>query len=201
MEVVRSNDMLNHCIVDGRFTAQHYNIELGLKRLNVYLNGQGIEPKHIIEIGTYRGGFTTLLSKHPISDNATIHSFDIDSAIGQRQIGNSLDNVIFYEEDVFSTETIKNIIESNDNCLVFCDGGNKIDEFNHFSQFLKKNDMIFAHDYAWDINTFETKIKGKIWDYCEVFYADIEDAVKKHKLKAVLPKAFEEIVWASFIKQ
>jgi cephalosporin hydroxylase len=203
MNIVERKDMQFHCDIDGIYTCQNFEIEIPFYTLEQMLLYEGINVDLIIEIGTYKGGFTTFLSKSDISNNADIHTFDINASMGQPKVCSNLNNVTFHNEDVFETETIKNLVTDKNrkgNCMILCDGGNKIEEFNRFSDLLKEGDMIFAHDYAWDLETFETKMKGQHWDYCEVCYNDIEDAVKKNKLKPLLPKAFDRVAWASFVK-
>lgn len=200
VEIIKSNDILNHCVVNGIFTAQHYDIKKGLDSLNSYLNKNDIHIDTIIEIGTYRGGFTTLLNSHDISTNAQIHTFDIDNTIGQEKVCIHLDKVSFYCQNVFDNNTIENLISSSkNNVLVFCDGGNKIEEFNRYSYNLRVNDMIFAHDYSFSNEIFNSEIRGKIWDYVECTYLDIKDSIESNNLKRLT--YMENVVWASYIKR
>jgi hypothetical protein len=50
--------------------------------------------------------------------------------------------------DIFNNkEKISNVMVKNKRVLLLCDNGNKIKEFNYFSNFLKPNDYIMSHDY------------------------------------------------------
>ena len=199
VEILKSNDILNHCIINGIFTAQHYDIKKGLDSLNAYLNKNNICVDTIIEIGTYRGGFSTLLNYHDISINSHIHTFDIDNTIGQKKVCSQLDRVSFYCQDVFDNNTIENLISSSkNNVLLFCDGGNKIQEFNRYSNNLRCNDMIFANDYSFSNEIFNSDIRGKIWDYLECTHNDIKDSIESNNLKRL--HFMENVVWASYIK-
>ena len=73
-------------------------------------------------------------------------------------------------------------IKNSKNCLVLCDGGNKIDEFNLFSNHLKTNDVIMAHDFALNKDVFDKNIKGKVWDYLECSQSQIEGSIKRNNL-------------------
>jgi hypothetical protein len=88
--------------------------------------------------------------------------------------------------DVFNAETeneIKELICQNGVTVIFCDGGNKIREFNLFSKYLKSGDYILAHDYAQNKEYFEQQIKGKIWDWCEITDQDIQNACEENNLE------------------
>lgn len=192
------NGKLNHITVNEVPASQHYNIENALDKLHEYLSLENIHISNIIEIGTFNGGFTTLLANHKISNNAQIHTFDIGNTKHSKFVQS--DKVTCYIEDVFKTNTINTILKENKNCLLFCDGGNKIKEFNTFAPLLKSSDFIFCHDYIKDEETFLTKFKGKIWYWHQSDFSSIKDAVNQNNLVNILPEAFEEVVWSSYRK-
>jgi 23S rRNA U2552 (ribose-2'-O)-methylase RlmE/FtsJ len=199
LEVVLNNDIRNHCDINGVFTCQHFEIEKAFDKLYDYLKSNKIVIDNIIEIGTFRGGFTTFLDNHKLSDNTTIHSFDVDASIGQRQISNKVKKVKFYEENVFETNTIELILKSSKkNTILFCDGGDKISEFNHFSKFLNTNDIIFAHDFAIDLSSF-TKLN--VWDYFECNEGAIKESLSKYNLEPLMQDTFLNVAWGSYIKK
>ena len=139
------------------------------------------------------------LDNHKLSDNATIHSFDVDASIGQRQISNKVNKVKFYEENVFETDTIELILNSSKkNTIIFCDGGDKIAEFNKFSKLLKRNDLIFAHDFAIDLKSFET---NNVWDYFECNEGAIKQSIDTNNLKPLMQDIFLNVAWGSYIKE
>lgn len=198
LNVVLNNDMRNHCNINGVFTCQHYKIESVFDKLYDYLKSNKIIIDNIIEIGTYRGGFTTFLDNHKLCNNTTIHSFDVDASIGQRQISNKVEKVKFYEENVFETNTIEHILkDSKNNTILFCDGGDKISEFNHFSKYLKSKDLIFAHDFAIDETNFS---KLNVWDYFECNEGSIKQSIDTYKLKPLMQDDFLNVAWGSYIK-
>ena len=58
LEVVLNNDIRNHCNINGVFTCQHFEIGKAFDKLYDYLKSNKIVIDNIIEIGTFRGGFT-----------------------------------------------------------------------------------------------------------------------------------------------
>lgn len=192
------NGRINHIIVNGIPASQHYNIEKALDELYLYLVEHQIEIKSIIEIGTLNGGFTTLLANHKISNNACIHTFDI--ADKKHKNFNHLEKIICHLENVFESKTIANCLNAKENYLLFCDGGNKIREFNTFAPFLKSNDFIFCHDYIKTKELFEEQYKNKIWNWHESNFNGIKESVEKHNLQSILPEFFESAVWSSYKK-
>ena len=65
---------------------------------------------------------------------------------------------------------------------------------------LKNGDIILAHDYAFDDTTFQSKIKGKYWNWHEISESDILASVEKHNLKPYMQEIFEKAVWVCKIK-
>ncbi len=129
---------------------------------------QELKPDLIIELGTYCGALTHFLSLH--GKVWTIDNLD-------RRI-NKYRNVTYNIGDVFSEEIereISDLILSHDKVLLFCDNGNKIDEFNKYAKYLKEGDLIFVHDW-------NDEIKMK----------DIEQTIKKYNLKPYLHELSEK---------
>ena len=197
MKIENFDKCFNHLKINGIKTAQNPNIIPALKELNIFLKNNNIIISDIIEIGTLRGGFTTLLTE--TNPTIKIHTFDIQHPSSKPF--NSYPNVFFYNEDVFVTNTIKELLKkSTHNCLVFCDGGDKIKEFNTFVEFLKPNDFIFCHDYIKNKKTFEEEFLNKIWNWHESNFDSIKLSIEKFKLENILAEHFEPAVWASYKK-
>lgn len=171
----------------------------------------------IIEIGTYFGGFTKILSDSNLGKNSNgIYTFDIeDLKLNKRQymiekreivlphknVSQSLfencTNVSFHKMNIFSEEALKYIKSKIDNnkVIIFCDGGNKPQEFNLFSRFLKKDDFILAHDYSFNEETFNNDINGKIWYWLETKNSDIQSACNHYGLENYMEEDFNKCVW------
>jgi len=126
-------------------------------------------PDNIIEFGTGDGVFTAILRK---LGNFNICSFDI-------QEGNiEVPEVEYCKMDIFKYE--KDIIDifKLDRILLLCDDGDKIAEVNTFAKYLKTGDIIMAHDYADDLESFE---KFKYWRTCEITFKDVQDTLQEFK--------------------
>lgn len=195
---IKRSGRLNHIDVNGIPTSQHYNVANALDALYDYLKNQAIEIRNIIEVGTLHGGFTTLLANHKISDDAQVHTFDIEDHKPSEFVNS--EKVICHIEDVFESEKLKELLSSKENYLLFCDGGDKIKEFNTFSAYLKPNDFIFCHDYVRTNELFLSSYRGVIWDWHQSNFPDIEKAVNTHGLINILPEVFESVVWSSYKK-
>jgi predicted O-methyltransferase YrrM len=164
------------------------------------------KPKRILEIGTALGGFTYFL-KHSckrLQLDCEILSFDIHGRhYYEEMIKYGIDvrvENIFDEKYEKLNQEIINFIKLDGLTLVLCDGGNKIGEFNLISKFLKKGDIIMAHDYAYDRETFDKKINLKLWNWFEISEKDIQDACITNNLVDIDRDLFEKAVWVSKIK-
>jgi hypothetical protein len=152
----------------------------------------------IVEVGTHKGGFTTLLANHKGFSSAKVHTFDIVDMLDENYVTGA--NTYHYLENVFVTNTVEKLVASPGTTLLFCDGGNKVKEFNLFSKFLKPGDFIFCHDYAVSPDKFERQIKNKVWNWLEIDYSKIAASIAEHNLTPVMPEIFENAVWGSFVK-
>jgi hypothetical protein len=189
-----------HLFVDGVKSQQQFNILTALSKFDEELRKQGVLDRTIIEIGTSSAGFSIILAEHEFGKNSKIFTFDVKDK-GQRKVLSKYPNVKFHLENVFLTDTVKNIITSAENTVfVFCDGGNKKREFNTYADFLKCGDYIFSHDYVRDRATFLREYRGKIWNWHESDLAGITPGIKKNRLINVFPEVFEPVVWSSYQK-
>jgi hypothetical protein len=196
--IIRDEKRLNHITVNGVSTSQHYSVVNALDKLQDYLKLLNQTPKTIIEIGTLSGGFTTLLANHEISAHAAIHTFDLINKLDNKYV--KADHVQHHFVNAFETSLIEDLLAQEGCALLFCDGGNKIKEFNLFAKFLKPGDYIFCHDYVRNKELFENSYKDKVWNWWESNYAAIEPAVISCGLESVLADVFEAAVWGSFKK-
>ena len=165
------------------------------------------KPKRILEIGTALGGLTSYI-------NVMCKELDLDTQIRtydklgrneyQKMKTNGIDvrieNIFLDSYKGLANNEIKDFIQLEGPTIILCDGGNKIAEFNILSEFLKNGDIILAHDYAFDDTTFQSKIKGKYWNWHEISESDILASVEKHNLKPYMQEIFEKAVWVCKIK-
>lgn len=107
------------------------------------------DPDVVIELGTKNGGFTEVLYD-ATSDDTTIYSYD------HMKLQRSLifrPNVHFIISDILykADPEIIDILESDEKILLYCDNGNKQREFELYTQYLKKGDMLGVHDWGTEI--------------------------------------------------
>lgn len=166
-----------------------------------------IKPKRIIEIGTAMGGFTLFL-KFCCDDlelNTEIISYDVSGRESYEFIrSNGVDirvkDMFFQNYEGVNDELINLIIEEGV-CLVLCDGGHKISEFNLLSKYIKSGDIIMAHDYADNIEHFKNNIEYKYWNWLEITDNDISNACLLNNLVSYRKDEFDKAVWVCKIKE
>jgi cephalosporin hydroxylase len=169
-------------------------------------------PKVIIELGTRTGGLTSLLglwaynANQSLDDKVEVISvglFDENYPAPEHKPLMDIFEVKFMEQDVFDKETIeflsKKISDPSKRCMVFCDAV-KIEEFNLYADFLKRGDIILAHDYAHDEEEFKWIQEKGLWSFCEIRFKNIEESCKKNNL-SYLNRDFTKLAaWGVFIK-
>jgi predicted O-methyltransferase YrrM len=149
----------------------------------------------VIELGTLRGGLTILLAE---LCGSKLHTFDIKDVLSDssKHILNDL-NVSVYVENIFDTDTVKNLIRKEGRVLLLCDNGNKPKEVKLFTPFLKKDDVIMAHDYHLNKNKFNEN--KHIWRHFEISEKDMN----YKSLKSYEPyyNLFKKVFWGCKIKE
>ena len=166
-----------------------------------------IKPKRILEIGTALGGFTSFLNIVSKENNLNIDILTYDiydrpwySDMRDDGIDVRVENVFGDNFEKVNDEVIK-YIQQDGITIVLCDGGDKIREFNLLSNYIKRNDLIMAHDYAYDIDKYQKDIQYKIWNWCEITEYDIYEASVKNNLINYSQNIFDNIVWVCKIKE
>jgi len=159
----------------------------------------------IIELGTSLGGLTYILDDIIKENNLNhnIHTFDIgykDYVEKQLNERGCVYHILDERDEIYKA-TVVNLMKTNGKVLLLCDGGNKIEEFNRYSEYLKSGDVIMAHDYCHDRDLFENEIKNKIWNWFEISFSDIENSIKDNNLSLYSKVDFKNAVWACYQKQ
>jgi hypothetical protein len=161
---------------------------------------QDIKIGRIIELGTAHGGLSVLFGIFALSYGCKYITYDIFDTPNYKDLFNRL-SVDFRQRDIFSSEKeIAEEIQSDGVTILFCDGGNKIKEFNLFSQYLKSGDVILAHDYSKDKETHENYMRNNIWSFHEIDYNSISDAVKNNNLEPFMSQIAEKAAICCFKK-
>jgi cephalosporin hydroxylase len=165
-----------------------------------------IRPSRILEIGTALGGFTEFLkiSVDNLKLNTHILSYDIYerpwyNEMVKKGIDVRVEN-IFNDDWSGVKKEVEDFIRQDGITIVLCDGGWKIGEFKIFSKQIKKGDYILAHDYSISREVYESQIKNKIWNWCEITEEDIKDSVIENNLKSYNPNTFSEAAWVCKVK-
>jgi cephalosporin hydroxylase len=165
-----------------------------------------VKPNRILEIGTALGGFTEFLKI--ITDELNLDTKILSYDISERQwyhqmIEKGIDvrvENIFNEDWTGVKQEVVDFVQQDGTTIVLCDGGWKIGEFKIFSKLIKEGDYILAHDYSTSKEIYESEIKDKIWNWCEITEEDIEESVISNNLKSYNQDKFSQAVWVCKVK-
>jgi len=161
-----------------------------------------VKPARVIELGALNGGLTTFLGLYSLTAGCSVISYDIANSLFDKSVLDKL-GVDMRFKDIFASDTLKEIsdmIRQDGITVLLCDNGNKIGEFNHFSQFLKVGDIIMAHDYAPDMTFFNKEMRGKVWPCCEITENHIEECSRRYLLRPLLADPFLQAAWVCKVK-
>ena len=137
-----------------------------------------------VEVGVHKGGLCAILA-HSTEHMPNFHylGVEIDGNIidpSVRKLFHSRADSIrsLWIRDAHDAQTIMDVVDwtrlDSGPALVYCDGGNKIKEFNLYAPFIRRGDFIAAHDF--DYGGYER---------AEIRMDDIEGAVNEHNLTGV----------------
>lgn len=191
IEIIDRGNKSSHFIVDGLAAAQHPN---ALNSFNLlYENFSDI--KRIIEIGTLNGGLSLFLCQYSSFKDIPLITYDI---VKKAELNNYCDYRI---KNCFENngKEIIDLINLEGRTLLLCDGGNKVNEFNFFSDHLKTGDIIMAHDYWHSPEYVKQRGWDKFWG-SEIQYHQIKDSCEKNNLIPILREEIEKSFWCCFIK-
>jgi cephalosporin hydroxylase len=159
-------------------------------------------PDQIIEIGTGKGGFSVFLQMACMRYQSQFVTYDIDASRLMYRHMFKVMGIDYRVQDVFECEQeVIDLIKQNGTTILFCDGGDKVKEFNTFAPHLKEGDFILAHDYAVDHSFFEKHIKGKYWNNCETTLSDIMDTKIKYNLENFMNEYWNKCAWCCYKKE
>lgn len=188
----------------GTTSMYHYGLKiqqtpLAIVKINQLLNE--IRPSRIVEIGAGDGGLSFLLALYCRINGVEFHSYDIhDKGANIKELRLITDSfevkdVIFNEENV---KEVAGIIQKPGVTLCIFDAGKHV-EGNKYFQYMKGGDYCMLHDFARDEETFEKHIKGRVWNWLECTYAQIE--VEADKNNIVFTPWAEDCVWALGVRK
>jgi len=123
--------------------------------------------EYIVEIGSQKGCLSTYLANFAgITEQCFFETYEIDpnkdwyerkyEGCGHwyEKLAEISPFINFYHDDIFKEDSINHIKEniSQFKTFIFCDGGNKPQEFNTLAPLLKQGDCIAVHDWGHEIN-------------------------------------------------
>ena len=155
----------------------------------------------VIEIGTAYGGLSKFLHEQSKVHKFKFITYDKHSDRLFAKIPKP--KFIFRNTDCFSDKGKQEIIDvlQSKKTLLLCDGGNKKDEFNLFSEYIQEGSYIMAHDYSPDKDYFDKKVFGKIWNWFEISDEDVSKSMDNFVKKSDYYTKFLEVVWLSCVKK
>lgn len=111
-----------------------------------------VKPKVSVELGTYFGGFTGMLSDMVKKWDGIVHTFDKEMVDGNK-IADMLwkcENVDFHEADVIGNGACEEVTDIISDGIVFlyCDNGDKNLELELYAPYLNEGSIIGTHDYG-----------------------------------------------------
>lgn len=163
------------------------------------------KPSLIVEIGTAFGGLALALHRFCQNHKCKFITYDIYKNSTSSKLTDN--NVDFRIEDIFyngipswKEYTIREKVLEEFNSfspprIFLCDGGNKIAEYNAFSKIVKPNDIIMAHDFAYDDSHAHRNIKEGIWAWTEIKEQDIKFSMNHYSLEYYQMKTWEKLAW------
>jgi hypothetical protein len=150
------------------------------------------KPSMVIEIGTDKGGLSSLLSSVIQTYGGEFHTMDIKSG-GTTCMYPLHGNSTFHQWDCFEhVDEIKALIQRKGLCFLLCDGGDKPKEFNLFSDLMKSGDVIACHDWC---GPDSAQFSPEFWGWSEVPNERIDASIKGNKLIDFIPEWFEFSAW------
>lgn len=159
-----------HCDQDEEIRLGHtwYEIERWDEIIERY------SPEWFIEIGTHEGGFSWLMIPQHRQVNymgVELYSYLIRPPV-LKLYEQHAPRTVLHIGDCFDL-SLKVGLSQLGRKIIYCDGGNKVQELHHFLSCLNPGDLLFSHDY-WDGNRKVEEIpSGQV--NCEVRPEDIAD--------------------------
>jgi hypothetical protein len=142
-----------------------------------------VQPKLIIELGTFYCGLTALL--HETDRTTEIHTFDFRNMMKHPELAKKSitkdelaefkrkvfgDRVHFHIGDIISrpNQTLIDLLNRPEKKLLYCDNGNKIKEVNTYASYLREDDLIGVHDWGFEIGYENEGIRNTLKPFSDL---------------------------------
>lgn len=156
----------------------------------------------VFEIGTALGGLTQFINDFSKENGIDTEIVSIDvKPINQKLIEDGIQNFQMNALVVKNISKLESFLKTDKKLLILCDGNEKPTEFNLYSKYIKVGDFIMAHDYAVSYDYFESNIKHKKWDWCQITEGDIIDVCSKLNLIDYTDLDFNKEMWVCKTKK
>ena len=155
-------------------------------------------PSLIIEIGSCFGGLSYCLYDISKKINAQFITFDIIKNDSLSLLERTEPNIDIRIENIFDKnytllpEYVNYILSFPSPVLILCDGGNKKEEYKAFSRILRRGDLLMAHDFSYNQETFES---SPIWGWKEIDENDIINSMRDNIFYYYEMSVFSQIAW------
>ena len=146
----------------------------------------------IIELGTMYGPLALFFGEYTDSKVFTFDRKNWMTDDIKQKLRNL--NVSIYVQNVFKSDTVKELIIDGGRVLLLCDNGDKIKEVEMYRPYLKPNDVIMAHDYFPNTSKYHSQ---QTWKSCEIMDKHIDDGT----LDPYYAEEFEKVFWSVRIKR
>lgn len=182
----------------GLRMGQNENALPAFDRLFKVLEEMEDRPARIVELGTWHGGMSVLFHIYCKTVGAEFVTFDRNDPRppGHKELHEAL-GIDWRQGDIRErVEEIGALIGQPGVTILVCDAGDKPWQVRTFAPFLKPLDVLLAHDYAPDRETFMREVRGHIWDHFELCDSDVAEVVKAQGLVRFLWGPFTAAAWA-----
>lgn len=166
-------------------------------KLNQLLNAT--QPGRIVEVGCGHAGLTILFALYCQATGCELHTYDQQDGKHHALLARlgypvSIGDVLTNQTNI---EKIKNLVAQDGRTLLIADAGKAI-EFRLYVPSFKIGDMVIMHDFSPTHETFESDIRGKIWNWHEAWYDRVADVCYDYGI--VHSPYLNDVVWSLGVK-
>ena len=164
-----------------------------------------IKPSTVVEIGIWEGGTSLAINdllKEVGHDYKMIsyEKFGRESYSALEKEGINVRICDLFTDDYQNLNQenlseIKENLQRSGTTVLMCDGGLKRMEVNLLTDLLKPGDFVMAHDYARTQQYFSEAMVNRVWNWCEITDADIQETIDRNKLEDYMRDEFQNVAW------